>query len=123
MARAVRRVTRRLFIHSPLRRGQAPSAARRGRAPTPHQGSRPARADRAPIERRSPFFSARSRHYSNIGLAIFFGFSVPPPLAPGNASGRPCVPPAAGRTSFVLAVRARLADLVVGTAPLDAVLG
>jgi hypothetical protein len=53
------------------------------------------------------FFSARSRHYSNIGQAIFFGLMLwalasrcPPPLAPGNASGRPCVPPAAGRTSF-----------------------
>jgi len=31
-----------------------------------------------------------------------FGFSVPPPLAPGNACGRPCVPPAAGRTSFLV---------------------
>jgi hypothetical protein len=28
---------------------------------------------------------------------------VPPPLAPGNASGRPCVPPpAAGSTSFLV---------------------
>src|SRR5262249_54297134 len=37
-----------------------------------------------------PFFSARSRHYSNIGQAIFFwidalgfGFSVPPPPRTG----------------------------------------
>jgi hypothetical protein len=60
-----------------------------------------------PRPRFRPFFSARSRHYSNIGQAIFFGLMLwalasrcPHPSHRVTPAAGRVVPPAAGRTSF-----------------------